>query len=35
MKEGICFVTGAVGSFIASLFGGFDAAMVTLLIFMA
>lgn len=34
MKEGICFVTGAVGSFIASLFGGFDAAMVTLLIFM-
>lgn len=35
MKEGICFITGAVGSFIASLFGGFDAAMVTLLIFMA
>lgn len=35
MKEGLCFVTGAVGSFIASLFGGFDAAMVTLLIFMA
>ncbi len=35
MKEGVCFVTGAVGSFIASLFGGFDAAMVTLLIFMA
>lgn len=35
MKEGICFLTGAVGSFIASLFGGFDAAMVTLLIFMA
>lgn len=35
MKEGICFVTGAAGSFIASLFGGFDAAMVTLLIFMA
>lgn len=35
MKEGICFITGATGSFIASLFGGFDAAMVTLLIFMA
>ncbi len=35
MKEGLCFVTGAVGSFIASLFVGFDAAMVTLLIFMA
>lgn len=26
---------GIIGSFIASLFGGFDAAMVTLLIFMA
>ena len=35
MKELICTTTGIIGSFIASLFGGFDAAMVTLLIFMS
>lgn len=35
MKEGLCTMIGITGSFIASLFGGFDAAMVTLLIFMA
>lgn len=35
MKEGICTGIGVVGSFIASLFGGWDAAMVTLMVFMA
>ena len=30
----ICTAAGAVGGFIASAFGGFDAAMITLLIFM-
>ena len=34
MKEGICTGIGVVGGFIASLFGGWDAALVTLLIFM-
>lgn len=34
MKEGICTTIGVVGSFIASLFGGWDTALVTLLIFM-
>ena len=34
MKEMICTGIGVVGSVIASLFGGFDAALVTLLIFM-
>lgn len=34
MKEGICTGIGVVGSFIASLFGGWDAALITLLIFM-
>lgn len=34
MKEGICTGIGLVGSFIASLFGGWDTALVTLLIFM-
>lgn len=34
MKEGIFTVIGVVGSVIASLFGGWDAAMVTLMIFM-
>ena len=32
MKEGICFGVGVVGSAIASLFGGWDAALVTLLL---
>lgn len=34
MKEGIFTVIGVIGSVIASLFGGWDAAIVTLLIFM-
>lgn len=35
MKESICTVIGITGSFIAGLFGGFDASMVTLIAFMA
>lgn len=35
MKNGICTVIGTVGGFIASLFGGWDTALATLLIFMA
>lgn len=34
MKDGICTAIGVVGSTIASSFGGFDAALITLLIFM-
>lgn len=34
MKESICTAIGIIGSFIAGLFGGFDASMVTLLAFM-
>ena len=34
MKTGICTAVGVVGGFIASLFGGWDAALTTLLIFM-
>lgn len=34
MKSGICTGIGVVGSLIASLFGGWDAALTTLLIFM-
>ena len=35
MKEGVVYtMIGVVGSFIASLFGGFDAALVTLMMFM-
>ena len=34
MKNGICTAIGIVGSTIASFFGGFDAALITLLIFM-
>ena len=34
-KQMICTAIGAVGSFIASIFGGWDTALVTLLIFMA
>ena len=34
MKMKICTVIGAIGSFIASLFGGWDAALMTLVIFM-
>lgn len=35
IKTVICTVAGAVGGFIASLFGGWDAAIVTLIICMA
>ena len=35
MKNGICTIAGVVGSFIVSLFGGWDTALVTLMIFMA
>ena len=34
MKEGLCAITGVVGGFIASLFGGWDAGLTTLIIFM-
>ena len=34
VKEGICAGIGIVGSFLASLFGGWSAALNTLLIFM-
>lgn len=34
MKDGICVGIGVIGGFIASLFGGWDAALTTLLIFM-
>lgn len=34
MKETICTIFGVIGSFIASLFGGWDAGMITLIIFM-
>ena len=35
MKEGICTSIGVVGAFIASVFGGWDAGLMTLIIFMA
>lgn len=35
MKEGICTVIGVVGGIIASLFGGWDGALITLILFMA
>lgn len=35
MKNMLCTVIGLVGSWLASLFGGWDAALSTLLIFMA
>ena len=34
MKKGICTTIGIIGSGIATLFGGFDAALVTLILFM-
>lgn len=34
MKEGICTTIGIVGGGIAALFGGFDAALLTLILFM-
>lgn len=35
MKETICTILGAIGSGIAAIFGGWDAALLTLIIFMA
>ena len=35
LKDGICAGIGVIGSGIAALFGGWDAALVTLVIFMA
>lgn len=35
MKESLCAAVGVAGSFIAGLFGGWDAALQTLIIFMA
>ena len=35
MKNGFCTMIGAIGALIASLFGGWDTALVTLMIFMA
>lgn len=35
MKETICTIAGLVGGFIAAIFGGWDSALVTLVIFMA
>ncbi len=35
MKETICTITGVIGAAIASFFGGWDAALTTLIIFMA
>lgn len=35
MKESFCISVGAAGSLIAGLFGGFDASMITLLVFMS
>lgn len=34
MRQAVCAALGIVGSLVTSLFGGFDAALVTLLIFM-
>ena len=34
MKETICTIIGVVGGAIATLFGGWDASLMTLLIFM-
>lgn len=34
MKNGLCTIIGTVGGFIASLFGGWDTALITLIIFM-
>jgi phage-related holin len=35
MKNALCLGIGAVGAWIADLFGGFDAALITLTLFMA
>ena len=35
MKETFCTIAGLIGGFIAAIFGGWDSALVTLVIFMA
>lgn len=35
MKETLCTILGAVGSFVASIFGGWDSGLITLIVFMA
>lgn len=35
MREWVCGMIGIIGSYIAGLFGGFDAGLATLIIFMA
>ena len=35
MKETFCTIAGLVGGFIAAIFGGWDSALVTLVIFMS
>lgn len=35
MKENICTAAGVIGGFFAALLGGWDSAMITLIIFMA
>ena len=35
VKNGICTMVGVIGSLIASQFGGWDAALSTLILFMA
>ena len=34
IKDGLCVAAGAVGAFVSACFGGWDAAMTTLMIFM-
>lgn len=34
MKEWLCTIAGIVGGFIATLFGGWDSALATLVVFM-
>ena len=34
MKEIVCIAVGVVGGFVASIFGGWDSALVTLVMFM-
>ena len=35
VKNGVCTMVGVIGSLIASQFGGWDAALSTLILFMA
>ena len=35
MKETFCTIAGLIGGFIAAIFGGWDSALVTLVIFMS